>query len=240
MRDNPRRNRREKKSLLSKSRWAAYAAAGAATALGVHESAEAGIVYSGPLDIHLDGSPASTAVYFTAKVQTKDGATLDVLKLRHKGFIYTNVYPPYSTFPVGSAKAIGVNGMVAGFASGAYAYASNLAPGDAVSARQFIAQGTMAYFNGYTYSQFKGRGQEGFVGFSFDAGEGTQFGWIKVKMGEGVPHNDLTVLGWAYAGPNEAINAGQVPEPGSLGLLATGALGLLLWRRVRRSEKPAA
>ena len=58
---------------------------------------------------------------------------------------------------------------------------------------------------------------------------------------EGLPWNAYTVVDYAYADAGESILAGQteVPEPGTLGLLATGAIGLLLWRR-KRSKKDAA
>ena len=45
MSTTPRKNRRQKTSLLSKARWAGYAAAGAATVLGTYEAADAGITY---------------------------------------------------------------------------------------------------------------------------------------------------------------------------------------------------
>lgn len=47
------------------------------------------------------------------------------------------------------------------------------------------------------------------------------------------------VTGYAYeTNPNESIGAGQIsegPEPGTLGLLALGSLGLGYWRRKKQA-----
>ena len=71
---------------------------------------------------------------------------------------------------------------------------------------------------------------EAFIGVKFST---NRFGWIRVNMG-GAPLNSFTIVDFAFAGPNEPITAGQVPEPGSLGLLALGAGGLATWRRRRK------
>jgi hypothetical protein len=67
------------------------------------------------------------------------------------------------------------------------------------------------------------------MGLKFDVGNGVQYGWARISM-DGPILNSYTVVDYAYADPGETLVAGQVPEPGSLGLLAVGAVGLLLWR----------
>ena len=62
----------------------------------------------------------------------------------------------------------------------------------------------------------------------------------------GAPDNAFKVIDYAWADPGESINAGQttesdqaadsVPQSGSLGLLALGAIGLSAWRRRRQDE----
>jgi len=84
----------------------------------------------------------------------------------------------------------------------------------------------------------------GFIGFRFNNGAGVQYGWARIKM-SGVPHYDFVLLDYAYADPGERLMAGQTlentssdeqaPDQGSLGGLALGAVGLLAWRKSRKS-----
>lgn len=88
----------------------------------------------------------------------------------------------------------------------------------------------------------------GFVGFKFDVGNGTQYGWIRIKTIQTGPSNKLVVEDYAWADPGEPILTGQktesdsaAPDQGSLGLLALGAAGLAAWRKSRlRKLIPAA
>jgi hypothetical protein len=224
----PHKNRRQEKSLLNKARWAGYAAAGAATVLGAHESAEAGIIY-GTLGAKVDGchGTAGNPAYYAIDFNNDNKNDLEMM---HWAYAISS----------GQAFATGLNGgEVAAKSTGGYRYAYNLAPGDLVNTRQFLGgYATMAMFNGYGNSEFLAPGP-GYVGFSFTADDGTHYGWMQVNM-DGAAHNAFTLVDYAYAGVGEDITVGQVPEPGSLGLLATGAIGLLLWRRKRRGNKTAA
>ena len=50
---------------------------------------------------------------------------------------------------------------------------------------------------------------------------------------DGNPLNTATFVRYAWADPGESIRAGQIPEPGTLGFLALGCVGVLAWRRKR-------
>jgi hypothetical protein len=82
------------------------------------------------------------------------------------------------------------------------------------------------------------QGSTGYVGFQFDpdgiAGAQTFYGWAQMKVGGGASGNG-NVISWAYDDTGAPIQAGAVPEPGSLALLALGAAGVASWRR-----RPAA
>jgi len=127
-------------------------------------------------------------------------------------------------------------------------YVSKLDLGENVSSGAFVGSGYSAFGlleivrSGGAYGQFGDHGR-GFIGFRFDGGAGTQYGWARVKM-TGVPGIGFRVLDYAYADPGEPIRAGQTRtgempdeaqgvDQGSLGFLALGAAGLLVGRKSR-------
>jgi hypothetical protein len=121
-------------------------------------------------------------------------------------------------------------------ATGIYNDARYFKAGDLIDgSRDFFGFGTMAV--DASSGQFV-NAVDGFVGFSFDDNGDTRYGWLRV-ITSGGPENSFKIMEYAYAGSNEGIEAGQVPEPGSLGLLATGGIGLLLWRKRRANRKSA-
>ena len=142
---------------------------------------------------------------------------------------------------VGGAMSVqsGFAGSVAGFSaiynSVNYFYAGNLQFGQVISQTAFLPygfRGLMAWAPGYPSSQFLQPGT-GYLGFRFDVGNGTQYGYAEVIM-DGNPLNTATLVKYAWADPGEAIRAGQIPEPNALGILALGAVGIASWRRSRK------
>jgi hypothetical protein len=125
---------------------------------------------------------------------------------------------------------------------GAGEQALKLRPDVYVSAGNFVSRGLIFLaFHSATGDPWGHRGP-GFVGFKFDVGKGVQYGWARLQM-IGAPVNAFKVIDYAWADPGESVTTGQksessdqagaVPESGSLGLLALGAVGLMAWRRQR-------
>jgi len=221
---------RPKSVSIGSARWMAYATAGAATALVGVYSAEGAIHYSGALNITLNAAPGGTAQTYVNLVGQPAGNSLNPFHARLSSS---------SGATIGVAKWFmygGVSGAVAGFAAGGFQYASRLNFGQGINSRPFVlGGGTMAYGNGYGNDQWLAAGV-GFIGFRFDNGSGMQYGWAQVRMEEGAPGNSFTLIDYAYGDLGDMITAGQttsIPEPGSLGLLAFGGLGLVAWRRQR-------
>ena len=217
-----------KQAVINAKRMAAYAAAGAAAICGA-DQANADITHV------ILGTPVADTVLGGGGVGL-DLAFGDLadwnIALAH-GLGTTNAATGYAF--LGDLFTGGMAADFAGFVAGAYNYANNVAYNAPISALPFLTgvDGTMAFNAGYGNDQFLAVGV-GFIGVRFNT---NQYGWIRVNM-NGAPLNTFTIVDYAWADAGESINAGQtiasaVPEAGSLGLLALGAIGVASWRRRR-------
>ena len=209
---------------MANSRWVAYGIAGAATALGA-TTAEAEIHYSGMIN---------EFIFFTeATFPLSNGA---VLWFKHSG---TNTSYRWGFFELRSAAVS--NGWRADSFFGNHVLkrlASNRLISNGNFGQDFATLATSPFCNGFEFCE---RGF-GFLGFKFNTGGGTQYGWARVKMHRAyrIPENGFYVVDYAWADAGEDIRTGQrhsfsreqgaISPCGSLGLLALGKVGLDLWR----------
>jgi hypothetical protein len=221
---------------ISETRWLAYATAGVASAFGLSSSAEAEIHYSGNVFIKLAGNAH-------ASLPLSNGASLYFENIN-----FGDTFEQFFFFLM--------KGVMSGSARGADEHYSriflhNLRPRENVSAGMFYSvtgnpnHGVL--FTNWSDGEFAantGR-VRGFVGFGFNTGNGTQYGWARVQTGSGNNHRIHDVIkDYAWADVGEDIRIGQtsssgdmvhtVTDSGSVGLLALGAAGLVAWRKQRK------
>jgi hypothetical protein len=229
---------------ISETRWLAYATAGAASALGVSPSAEAEIHYSGLVNI-------------TMEVHRNEGHKSVFLPLTNGASLL------FTAFYFNNASAyFFITGAQQGSALAFFTYSNcralqKLEKGDPIRScdncsnpRHFASVAGMPGRGGIIGYQIVGHfhcysslecNAGGIIGFKFNAGNGPQFGWARILGVDVFHHWRYEIKDYAWADPGERIVAGQrsstelgsVSEMGSLGLLAAGARGLELWRRVR-------
>jgi hypothetical protein len=217
-------------SLIGQTRWAAYASAGAATALGGSHSAEAAVHYSGLLNVAFP----------------PDGNDIGLFSLDRPADNLFFSHVILSSVRAGFSVAASVSAAFRGY-RGLRPYVSKLDQGENVSSGAFVSGfgAVLEVVDSEAHGQFGDHGR-GFIGFRFNGGAGLQYGWARVKM-SGIPGSGFRILDYAYADPGEPIKTGQTRteqtpdeaqavDQGSLGLLALGAIGLVTWRE-RKSAR---
>ena len=247
--------RREKAASINQSRWLAYATAGAATALACANSAEGDITYSGPINRSFTTPPAGQSTF--QHFALAGSIELDFQLVNIVGGPYGTGgvahfrLGPQGFYPGAATQVVGSRGSLA--PNAATIYLSRLGFGQNLANQHFTAFqhypittsepdgrayfGTMAAYSGFPHSHWASAGLTGFIGFKFDAGKGTQYGWAQIRMDSGPSANTYTLIDYAFADPGESLSTGQVPEPSSLGLLALGGGGVLAWRKRRANKK---
>jgi hypothetical protein len=221
-------------TVITNSRWLAYATAGAASAFTCVNSAEATIHYSGLINQIFTGE--SVASFRLGRLD-------EFINFRHFKHYYGSHTLDGGSALFGAASAAGF--YVTCVYDPENASLSNLSRGQAISTRPFVPNGgileTREGFGcgGAARGQFFQAGV-GFIGFKFNNGRGDQYGWARVEM-RGYPKNQFKLIDYAYGDVGDRVRAGQksssdAPELESLGGLALGAAGLLAWRR-RQSKK---
>ena len=171
-------------------------------AVGAVQEAQASIVYSGVLNTNI---PANfTGIY----LNMENGAVGNSNALPGWDLNPWVTGGNWVLFPAGG------NGIV-----GAANAATNLTSGTLIDAAS-------SYITGSTISL--PNGSPALIGIKFTTADAsTHFGWLRITTANGATPGTLVDYAWENVA-NTGINAGATtPAPGSLGLLAFGAVGLL-------------
>lgn len=215
-----------------------FALATGASFAALPATADAQIVYSGPLSIQI---PVTTAGIYINVVTGASGAT-------------PSAVPGWDINPFSSTtlswfgtNTLAQTGYVRGGGSSA-TLVDNLALGTIVSAS---SPGTPNYATGPNGASettgataFNLNSSSNYVGFRF-LNETTglvNYGWLQVQVGATLNNASRFILGWAFETSGAGIAVGDtgavaVPEPGTyLAGLAAGAIALRAWRRRKAAQ----
>ena len=207
---------------------------GRGASLAAATNADAGIVYSGAIDVTLSAPlPGPT-------FKSKSINIAGYKELLFAGVGHANGYVGFSHVTVGKALGFALN--ASGQAAKKYSF------GNPIHVLASAVNATVqTNIDGHIHGSFGPGVVTGFVGFKAPNGD---LGWIQVQVSDsgspGFP-NEIAVLGWAYNNMSGgSIFAGQtsnsaVPEPSSLalGLLAAGSVGLAALRSAKARAKAA-
>jgi len=223
---------------ISNARWLAYAVAGTATAVGSAPSAEAEIHYSGLVNIRMEHI---NSVF----LPLTNGASLNFT-------IFYSSYPNAYFRIVGAEKASALARSSVSFIR----ILQRIGEGHSIRScdNSVFCPGKFGSVAGkpgigaITRPESQGSFRDprsGIIGFKFNVGNGTQYGWARI-VGPPAFKYRYEIKDYAWADSGERIVAGQrsstdrdvslLSEFGSLGLLATGANGLDLWRQIRAEK----
>ena len=171
------------------------------------------VVYSGPRNIVIDNSNSDVAV--------------DVAGAGGGGGVYLFEY----TWWQGDVELSIEGSQFAGSYFACAPVGPMIGPVDRMNAGDKIGADLLWQYTkdngllaGYYGTWWGGRfvGEAGYIGVKFDLADGTHYGWIAFEGEQDASWGLVT--GWAFEDtPDTPIEAGQIPEPATLALLAAGA-----------------
>lgn len=206
--------------------FVAVAAAGVA-GVGATQSADAAIVHSGIINLNVPSTTAGIYLNVVTGVSATAPAGAPGWDLNPWSGSALNVWTNNAGNPANS------DGVVINAAGGSSATLTDNLP------LGFIIDGTSTYGR-TSSSETTGatallvNSSNNIVGFRFwnEAGSSIHFGWVRFSTGTSLGAQPRSIVEYAYESTaNTGIAAGAIPTPGSLALLAVGALGLAGRRR---------
>ena len=213
------------------SRLAAYAAvATAALAAPALPSADAAIVYSGPVSINI---PSTTqGIYLN--VVTGIFATAPA------GAPGWDVNPFSATAMSFFAPNNTTHGWIINAPGGTSAtLVDNLAFGTAINAVSGYTWTANAAGETTGLTMMNLNSSNNLFGFRFvneAAGSQVQFGWMRISLGATSGAQPRAIVEYAYENTGASIGAGVVPEPSTYALLGLAAAGAFGVRAIRRRK----
>lgn len=198
--------------------FVACAAAAGAAAVGVTQNADAAIVWSGPVNINI---PSTTSgVYLNVATGVNNPSP---------GLVPGWDVNPWSSTSLNQFSQTG-GGHVT---TGTNTQYDNMTAGTLISAASAFSLTGTATINPATPLNLSS--SDNLVGFRF-ANEGngglTHYGWMRISLSSTAQGQPRAIVEYAYEDvANVGILAGAVPAPGSLALLALGAVGVAGRRR---------
>jgi hypothetical protein len=220
-------------------KWRTFAAVGGAT-LAAATNADAGIVYSGPVNLTASYPPNGNPHF----IQTPFSINGIKENMNVGGNGVSKGYAGFSHSGPGGLK-FAMN--ASGNAAKKYAFGNPILAAGALNTSAPLQTHNIKSGKPFMHGSFGPGLVTGYVGFKAPDGD---LGWLKVQVNDsgspGYP-NEITLVSWAYNNvPGGSIFAGQtgnasVPEPSSLalGLLAAGSVGLVALRCARARAKAA-
>lgn len=200
---------------LACSAVAAVAATGAFT-----QNAEAQIVHSGIVNINI---PSTTAGVYLNVVTGLTGAS--------SGATPGWDVNPWSSTTLNFFNPSAPTGGVYVRTDESVAGVSNLPFNTMIGSTNFYASGA-AQLSGA--NPFNLNSDQNLVGFRFlnEANNEVHYGWMRIAISDPLSAQPRSIVEYAFeATPGAGIGAGIIPAPGSLALLALGAVGLAGRRR---------
>ena len=204
------------------TRLAAYAAlATAALAVPAWSTADAAVVYSGPVSINIPSSLGG--VYLNVATGANSTSNITGYDINPYSSSSLNIFMPSTGGAVGSGSNY-----------------FNLAPGTLISAASTFAATGVDTISALT--PLNTNSSLNYVGFRFineSAGSQLQYGWIQIMLSSAPNTQPRTIVGYAFENTGGGLLAGfttaAVPENVNTGVLlalvATGVFGVRLWRQ---------